>query len=245
MPLQALSRGLARLQEWRFLLLTLVLATWMLLSPRLGDGWLVEVLMQVLLLNCMLVTLWVSVEKRRLKALLFALWGLALAASLALMLPIAPGRGELLGRIEVVCRVPILLACATGILLFVFRRGPITLDSIFAAVVAYLLIAIAFAEAYVFLQICVPESFKFPAASDAATPSNLAGSLMYFSFVTIATLGYGDMLPNTQFARMLVVNEAVVGQFYVAVIVALLVSRFIAQDASSTAAASHSLRRSD
>jgi hypothetical protein len=38
-------------------LLTLVLATWMRCPPRLGDGWLVEVLMQVLLLNCMLVTL--------------------------------------------------------------------------------------------------------------------------------------------------------------------------------------------
>ena len=71
----------------------------------------------------------------------------------------------------------------------------------------------------------MPDSFKFP-QSDAATGSNLASSLMYFSFVTIATLGYGD-IPEYAVAQCQV-ND-VVGQFYVAVIVALLVSRFIAK----------------
>ena len=58
--------------------------------------------------------------------------------------------------------------------------------------------------------------------------------MMYFSFVTLATLGYGDILPYSEAARMLAVIEAVVGQFYVAVIVAVVVSRFIAPAASSS-----------
>jgi len=48
--------------------------------------------------------------------------------------------------------------------------------------------------------------------------------LIYFSFVTIATLGCGDITPRLPFAQMLAALEAVVGQFYVAVIIAWLVS---------------------
>lgn len=227
-------KSLARLQEWRFLQLTVVLGLWMLLSPRLADRWVVELFMQVILLNSMLVTLWVSVEKRRSRWILLALWGLSLVASLILLLPIAPDYRELLGRIEVAARVPILIACAAGILLFVFRRGAITVDGIFAALAAYLLIAFAFAEIYVFLQMWAPESFRFPAPIEAGTAPGLASSMLYFSFVTIATLGYGDILPHTEAVRMVAVIEAVVGQFYVAVIVALLVSRFVARAALSS-----------
>ena len=121
--------------------------------------------------------------------------------------------------------------------MFVFRRGAITLDGIFAALVAYLLIAFAFAEIYVFLQMWAPESFRFPAPIESGTAPDLASSMLYFSFVTIATLGYGDILPHTEAVRMVAVVEAVVGQFYVAVIVALLVSRFVAPAASTPAMA--------
>ena len=53
--------------------------------------------------------------------------------------------------------------------------------------------------------------------------------MIYFSFVTLATLGYGDVLPDTNFTRSVSIVEAIIGQFYVAVIVAVLVSAFIAQ----------------
>jgi Ion channel len=221
-------KPLARLQEWRFLQLTIILGIWMLLSPSLGDRWLLQGLMQFILLNSMLVTLWVGLESRRGRWLLLMLWGLAFAASLAVLLPIAPDYRELLLKIEIAARVPILTACAVGILTFVFRRGAVTLDGIFAAVAAYLLIAFAFADSYLFLQIWVPESFRLPESIATTTNQSLAGSMLYFSFVTIATLGYGDILPHSETARMLAVIEAVVGQFYVAVIVALLVSKLVA-----------------
>lgn len=220
--------NLKRLEEWRFLQLTVVLGLWMLLSHRLADRWLVQGFMQFVLLNSMLVTLWVDPEKRTRRWILLALWGLSFAASLIVLLPIAEDYRELVEKIEIAARVPILGACAIGILIFVFRRHAVTLDGMFAAVAAYLLIAFAFAEIYVLLQMFAPESFRFPAPMTESTSSDLTASLMYFSFVTIATLGYGDVLPHSETARMLAVIEAVVGQFYVAVIVALLVSKFIA-----------------
>ena len=65
---------LTRFREWRFLQLTVVLGLWMLLSPRLGDRWIVQAFMQVILLNAMLVTLWVDLENRRRPWILPSLW---------------------------------------------------------------------------------------------------------------------------------------------------------------------------
>jgi hypothetical protein len=73
-----------------------------------------------------------------------------------------------------------------------------------------------------------PESFK-----GAVGREFVFGELLYFSLVTIATLGYGDIVPVTNTARTIAVLEAVVGQFYVAVIVAVLVGMFISQKIQS------------
>ena len=68
-----------------------------------------------------------------------------------------------------------------------------------------------------------PGSFADPAAAEGSAGLTLS-TAMYFSFVTLATLGYGDVVPRTDLARGLAVLEAVGGQLFVAVIVARLVS---------------------
>jgi hypothetical protein len=55
----------------------------------------------------------------------------------------------------------------------------------------------------------------------------LSWRLLYFSFVTLTTLGYGDVLPLTLYAETLVTLEAVLGQFYLAVLVAGLISAYL------------------
>lgn len=69
-----------------------------------------------------------------------------------------------------------------------------------------------------------PESFKGSLSSD-----NRFGDMIYFSLVTIATVGYGDIIPASNTARTIATLEAVLGQFYVAVIVAVMVGLFISQ----------------
>ena len=225
--------SLTRFKEWRFLQLTLVLGLWMLLSPRIGDRWIVQAFMQLILLNAMLVTLWADSVSERRNWILPSLWVLSFIASLVALLPLTPDHRELVLKIEIAARVPIVTACAAGILIYVFRRSAVTLDGIFAAIAAYLLIAFAFAYCYLFLVMSKPESFRFPEPIAGISDPGLDSSMMYFSFVTLATLGYGDILPYSEAARMLAVIEAVVGQFYVAVIVALLVSKFVAPAALS------------
>ena len=57
-------------------------------------------------------------------------------------------------------------------------------------------------------------------------PHELRSQLMYFSIITLSTVGYGDILPVSDTARMLAMVEAVVGQFFVAVVVAMFVSLY-------------------
>ncbi|MDH5227852.1 MAG: potassium channel family protein, partial [Gammaproteobacteria bacterium] len=60
-------------------------------------------------------------------------------------------------------------------------------------------------------------------------PPQLQSDLAYFSLITLATVGYGDILPVTEIARTLAAFEATVGQFYIAVVVAVFVGMYAAQ----------------
>ncbi len=85
-------------------------------------------------------------------------------------------------------------------------------------------IILGFIWAFVFhtVNFFQPDSFNI-----RSTGRHLESELLYFSFVTLTTLGYGDIVPRNHIAQMLAVIEAIVGQFYVAVVVAYLVSRYI------------------
>ena len=94
------------------------------------------------------------------------------------------------------------------------------------AICVFLLLGMIWAFAYSLLDLAVPDSFG--GLGPGHTPGFDSGWL-YFSFVTLTTLGYGDITPATGIARTLSYMQAVAGQFYVAVLVAGLVSAFIAE----------------
>jgi hypothetical protein len=94
-------------------------------------------------------------------------------------------------------------------------------EHIFAALDAYLLVGLIFGVGYSMLDQVWPASFGSTSAFDLDV-----GSGIYFSFITLATLGYGDIVPLTGPARGLVIVEAVAGQMYIAVLVARLVSAY-------------------
>jgi hypothetical protein len=102
-----------------------------------------------------------------------------------------------------------------------FGRGGVDHERIFAALDAYLLAGFLFGVAYWTLHRMNAASFAGAPAADMGLSTS-----MYFSFVTIATLGYGDIVPVTAPARGLAVVEAISGQMYLAVLVARLVSLY-------------------
>lgn len=112
-----------------------------------------------------------------------------------------------------------------AILRFILEQYHITLDVIFGAVVVYLLVGVLWSLIYSLLELLHPGSFNF--AKSQLQDSRF--SLVYFSFVTLTTLGYGDFTPATPTAGSVAVLEAIIGQIYLAVLVARLVGVHIAQ----------------
>jgi voltage-gated potassium channel len=117
-----------------------------------------------------------------------------------------------------------------GILRAIFVRQ-VTGDAIFGAVCGYLLLGIIWSLLYYAVETAAPGSFNLPASrgtADAAAHLD-RGSLSYYSFITLATVGYGDITPHTPLARTLAWLEAIVGQFYLAILVAGLVGFIVTQ----------------
>lgn len=101
--------------------------------------------------------------------------------------------------------------------------GPVDGEKIFAALDAYLLVGIAFGVGYWMAETALPGSFS---SAEALT----APRAIYFSFVTQATLGYGDIVPFSEQAQGVVVAQGMGGQMYLAVLIARLVSLYAAQE---------------
>lgn len=102
------------------------------------------------------------------------------------------------------------------------RDGRINGHRIMAAVGAFLLIGVVFSQAYRMLLQFVPGAF---AIGGAATQAMALGQVpLYFSFITLTSLGYGDVVPVHPLARSLATLEAVTGQLFLAILVARLVA---------------------
>ncbi|HEY1435019.1 MAG TPA: potassium channel family protein [Thermoanaerobaculia bacterium] len=116
-----------------------------------------------------------------------------------------------------------LLLVVAFLLRHVFREGPITSDRIQGAIAVYLLVGLVFCLAYQLVDSVAPGSFHF---SEPPLPERAAINhrLMYFSFVTLTTVGYGDITPVHTVARVLAIGEALVGQLYPAILIGRLVS---------------------
>ena len=107
-----------------------------------------------------------------------------------------------------------------------FRQTRVTTNMIFGAIVAYLLAAVGFAYLYEILEIVEPGSFA--GIPKGAGPQELGDALLYFSLVSLTTVGYGDIVPASELARPLAVFEGVFGTLYLAVMIARLVGLHIA-----------------
>ena len=101
----------------------------------------------------------------------------------------------------------------------------VTLDTIAGAVCVYLLLAVIWALIFSLLELVHPGSFLSDGRMLPSSSRHRAVSptLLYLSVVTLSTLGYGDVLPVTEQARMLAAIEAIIGQLYLAVLIARLV----------------------
>jgi hypothetical protein len=158
---------------------------------------------------------WITIEGRRLRLGYFGLMVISLACTAALVVDGEGGwRTAWLGF-----HAGLLGLSATLVVRWAIRRSRATLDTIFAALSGYYLIGFTWALVYALVDVGITGAFNVPLAAD-----NLIHRAFYFSFVTLTTLGFGDVTPSHPLTQSLVTTEALVGQIYLVVLVARLVS---------------------
>jgi voltage-gated potassium channel len=114
------------------------------------------------------------------------------------------------------------LACFRAL----FSPGPVDKERIFASLGLYLLFGLIFALIFAVIEELLPGSFHYSHTLSPDTGTRSLTELFYFSFVTLATLGYGDIVPLSGPAKGMAILEAVIGQMYLVVVVARLVSLY-------------------
>lgn len=115
------------------------------------------------------------------------------------------------------------IGMVTVVLWQVYREGPITGHRVRGAVAAYLLIAVLFGYSYTLVSHLIPGSFQLPAWVSQAGPER-AEAFLYFSVVSLTTVGFGDITAIHPVARSFVMLEALIGQLYPAILIARLVT---------------------
>jgi hypothetical protein len=106
----------------------------------------------------------------------------------------------------------------------VFREGPINFVRVQGAVAAYLLLGVAYAHAFQ-----IAEYFNSSSVTSTEGAMTNVVDWLYFSFATLSTLGYGDIIPTGRFSRMLAIGEAISGQLFLAILIARLVGMAVGE----------------
>jgi hypothetical protein len=117
----------------------------------------------------------------------------------------------------------LIIAVTLGIVVAqaVFKRGHVTYHRIIGAILVYLLIAVAFASLFIFVGLSIQDAIKGITFED---DQSLASGVLYMSFVTLTSTGYGDIVPVHPLARSLCNIESIIGQLYPATLLARLVT---------------------
>ena len=198
----------------RYAILFYALLLTLLVMPIAGVLGLPQTLIQLLLAGSLLAATMPNATRRTrlLLAIVVFLLVAGRAAAERGYLPIAPGLSLVIVAIAG-------LLTAAGALLFAVQADEVKHEAIYAALSTYLLAGLFFGQLYWSIEQMAPGSLTGPEPLSQ-------GSLVYYSFVTLGSLGYGDILPKSDLVRGLAVFELIGGQLYLAVLVARLVSLF-------------------
>jgi hypothetical protein len=211
------------IQVGRFLFLFISMVLMFVLRPflteRVGIAYLMEIFLFLIFLSA------VYAIRQKKSVFIIALLLVLLMEILALLsyLKDSPSLdviGNILGGL-------LLAYTATIILFHLFREDKITGDMIMGAICAYFLMGLIWGFIYSTLEFFQPGSFQMPQGTvNQAT-------FTYYSYVTLTTLGYGEITPISSPARSFALLEAMMGQLYLAVLIARLVGIHIAQSSRS------------
>ncbi len=229
-----------RYRPWRFLVLLVTLVLLLVIEPILrgfsGRGPVFNVLYSFVIVAAIL-----SLFQGKWPKTLALILGIPALAGPWLAYMLASTAEEVVMLANQFVEVIFLVFVAVMILRAILAHPTISADSIYGAICAYLLLGIAWGAIYSAQELLKPGSFA--AAGDMApmleTADTRESALTYYSFVTLTTVGYGDITPVSAAVRTLSWLEAMMGQFYIAVLVAFLVGIRVSEGRRSHRRAEH------
>lgn len=199
------------------LLVFLILMIFVIPSSTSFEGWRDRVLGIVMTL-ALLAGIRVA-SKNRFQAILLSVFVVIALVFRALSFM---SQGQLVFVLRAVSNIVSLVTLVIVVTFQVFREGPITIHRIQGAVAEYLLLGLIWASAYELVEVLIPGAIL---SGGLPIPAHsLVPSMIYYSFVTLTTVGYGDLTPAHEITRSLAIMEALTGQLFPAILIARLVS---------------------
>ncbi len=203
-------------------LLVLLFISIFVITPLHHAGELQAFLISEIIFSLILVTGVMSVAKYRSITFLAVVFALAsfVVRWMRILLPV-----EKLVLLDNLMSMLFMGVLALVVLIQVLREGPVTMHRIMGAVVVYLLLGLMWAFAYDLVELLRPQSFVAEGSPISVLNNEIPPpKLLYFSFATLTTVGYGDITAANPIARSLAVLEALVGQLFPVILIARLVS---------------------
>jgi signal transduction histidine kinase len=114
----------------------------------------------------------------------------------------------------------------------VFKAKKVSLPIVTGSFSGYFLIGVLFSLLFSITDVAYPDTLNI----DNMSVDGLEKTF-YYSFITLTTVGYGDYLPTSSLGQKLAILEALIGQFYIAAVIATIVGKFIAQDSAKQVSA--------
>lgn len=196
-------------------LLVLLLGTIFVLAPLLSARMVSPYILELAFALIMVVGAFSVTSRKSLRGLALLLAVLSVLTG-RLELPIS----ERAAKFADIAFSEAMFAAFAGLMIKQFLvKGRKPAQRIAGAVSIYLLLGLIWARLYEVVELASPGAFRIP-AGESANSANLA----YFSFVTLATLGYGDVAPVNIVARDLAILEAIMGQLYLVILISRLVT---------------------
>ena len=205
--------------DYRFALLFYALLLAIFVPAVLEPGTVLHAAVLITLVVTLAAGLWAVAESRRQR--LIGLAVLALSLALVSAYRVTDAVEIHVASIGAVTVFFVYVALRT--LVFVLKARRVDANILYAAVSVYLLIGYVFGGLYHVVYLLGPESFAGP-----LDPSQAETELTYFSFVTLTTLGYGDIQPAHEVPRALAMIEALLGQLFLVILIARLVALHVA-----------------
>lgn len=154
--------------------------------------------------------------------------GLALGIPAILLAWLAPfAHSVMLAQVEFVFSAVLYIFIMVRMLGLVLRTPVVSADTIYLAVCSYVILGLIWSLAYYPIEYLSPGSFHGLNQTSARTT---ASDLFYFSYVTLTTLGYGDITPVSPVAKAFAILESISGTLFMAVLIAMLMGKYTSQN---------------